>query len=140
VDSEQFEKIQLGVPPEFKHNLFRAASYQSCSNCKTWIVGRWLNQEISTRAGGLGINLPSADTVIIYDPDFNPFVNLQAQSRAHRIGQEKPVFAYQLITECSVEERILQRSRRKMALENLVIESNKNESVWRISTSPLSTA
>lgn len=83
---------------------------------------------ISTRAGGLGINLPSADTVIIYDPDFNPFVDLQAQSRAHRIGQEKPVIVYQLITKCSVEERILQRSRRKLALENLVMNPCKNES------------
>lgn len=82
---------------------------------------------ISTRAGGLGINLPSADTVIIYDPDFNPFVDLQAQSRAHRIGQEKPVIVYQLITKCSVEERILQRSRRKLALENLVMNPCKNE-------------
>lgn len=50
VDSEQFEKIQLGVLPEFKHNLFRAASYQSCSNCKTWIVGRRLNQEDEMKA------------------------------------------------------------------------------------------
>ncbi|GLJ55690.1 hypothetical protein SUGI_1196270 [Cryptomeria japonica] len=84
---------------------------------------------ISTRAGGLGINLPSADTVIIYDPDFNPFVDLQAQSRAHRIGQEKTVIVYQLITKCSVEEKILQRSRRKLAMENLVMNSVKNETV-----------
>lgn len=87
---------------------------------------------ISTRAGGLGINLPSADTVIIYDPDFNPFVDLQAQSRAHRIGQEKPVIVYQLITKCSVEERILQRSRSKLALENLVMNPCRNETFMEL--------
>ncbi|KAG6542742.1 hypothetical protein Mapa_015817 [Marchantia paleacea] len=78
---------------------------------------------ISTRAGGLGINLPSADTVIIYDPDFNPFVDVQAQARAHRIGQEKVVLVYQLVTESSVEEKILERARKKLAMENLVITS-----------------
>ncbi|XP_031473171.1 uncharacterized protein LOC116245766 isoform X2 [Nymphaea colorata] len=76
---------------------------------------------ISTRAGGLGIDLPSADRVIIYDPDFNPFIDLQAQSRAHRIGQSRPVVVYQLITKCSVEEKILEKSKRKLAIENLVM-------------------
>eukprot|EP01018_Ginkgo_biloba_P012371 Gb_05671 [translate_table: standard] len=89
---------------------------------------------ISTRAGGLGINLPSADTVIIYDPDFNPFVDLQAQSRAHRIGQVNSVIVYQLITKCSVEEKILQRSRRKLAMENLVMNPVGNETFQELHT------
>ncbi|CAN6475878.1 unnamed protein product [Victoria cruziana] len=76
---------------------------------------------ISTRAGGLGIDLPSADRVIIYDPDFNPFIDLQAQSRAHRIGQSRPVVVYQLITKSSVEEKILEKSKRKLAIENMVM-------------------
>ncbi|KAJ4966726.1 hypothetical protein NE237_018575 [Protea cynaroides] len=75
----------------------------------------------STRAGGLGIDLPCADRVIIYDPDFNPFMDLQAQSRVHRIGQARPVVVYQLTTKCSVEEKILLKSRRKLAIEHLVM-------------------
>lgn len=80
---------------------------------------------ISTRAGGLGMDLPTADRVIIYDPDFNPFMDLQAQSRAHRIGQTRPVVVYQLITKCSVEEKILQKSKQKLAIENLVMNPSK---------------
>jgi SNF2 family DNA or RNA helicase len=53
---------------------------------------------LSTRAGGLGINLTSADTVIIYDSDWNPQMDLQAMDRAHRIGQKNPVNVYRLIT------------------------------------------
>jgi SNF2 family DNA or RNA helicase len=57
---------------------------------------------LSTRAGGLGINLTSADTVIIYDSDWNPQMDLQAMDRAHRIGQKNPVNVYRLITENTV--------------------------------------
>lgn len=80
---------------------------------------------MSTRAGGLGIDLPGADRVIIYDPDFNPFMDLQAQSRAHRIGQTRPVVVYQLITKCSVEEKILQKSKQKLAIENMLMNTSK---------------
>uniref|UniRef100_K3XRZ6 CHD3-type chromatin-remodeling factor PICKLE n=1 Tax=Setaria italica TaxID=4555 RepID=K3XRZ6_SETIT len=80
---------------------------------------------MSTRAGGLGVDLPGADRVIIYDPDFNPFMDLQAQSRAHRIGQTRPVVVYQLITKCSVEEKILQKSKQKLAIENMIMNSSK---------------
>ncbi|TVU36285.1 hypothetical protein EJB05_18215, partial [Eragrostis curvula] len=80
---------------------------------------------MSTRAGGLGVDLPGADRVIIYDPDFNPFMDLQAQSRAHRIGQTRPVVVYQLITKCSVEEKILQKSKQKLAIENILMNSSK---------------
>nr|PNR40505.1 hypothetical protein PHYPA_017907 [Physcomitrium patens] len=89
---------------------------------------------ISTRAGGLGINLPSADTVIIYDPDFNPFVDLQAQARAHRIGQRNVVLVYQLITKCSVEEKITERSRQKLAMENLVMSSSEKDTAEDVNT------
>ena len=58
---------------------------------------------LSTRAGGLGINLTAADTVIIYDSDFNPQMDLQAMDRAHRIGQKNMVNVYRLITEKTIE-------------------------------------
>lgn len=64
---------------------------------------------ISTRAGGLGINLVSANHVVLYDSDYNPQIDLQAMDRAHRIGQKKTVYVYRLITSDTVEERIIQR-------------------------------
>lgn len=76
---------------------------------------------LSTRAGGLGINLASADTVIIYDSDWNPQQDLQAMDRCHRIGQTKPVLVFRLITANSVEERMLAKAESKLKLERLVI-------------------
>ncbi|KAJ8129508.1 hypothetical protein O1611_g4124 [Lasiodiplodia mahajangana] len=78
---------------------------------------------LSTRAGGVGINLASADTVIIYDPDFNPHQDIQALSRAHRIGQKRKVLCFQLMTKDTVEEKIMQMGRKKMALDHALIES-----------------
>ncbi|XP_057899106.1 chromodomain-helicase-DNA-binding protein 1-like [Melospiza georgiana] len=77
---------------------------------------------LSTRAGGLGINLASADTVVIFDSDWNPQNDLQAQARAHRIGQKKQVNIYRLVTKASVEEDILERAKKKMVLDHLVIQ------------------
>jgi len=78
---------------------------------------------LSTRAGGVGINLATADTVIILDPDFNPHQDIQALSRAHRIGQKKKVLCFQFMTKTSVEEKIMQIGRKKMALDHALIES-----------------
>ena len=78
---------------------------------------------LSTRAGGVGINLATADTVIIMDPDFNPHQDIQALSRAHRIGQKKKVLVFQLMTKDSAEEKIVQIGRKKMALDQALIES-----------------
>ncbi|KAK1775267.1 chromodomain-helicase [Copromyces sp. CBS 386.78] len=78
---------------------------------------------LSTRAGGVGINLATADTVIILDPDWNPHQDIQALSRAHRIGQQKKVLCFQLMTVDSAEEKILQIGRKKMALDHLLIET-----------------
>lgn len=75
---------------------------------------------LSTRAGGLGINLQTADTVILFDSDWNPQVDLQAMARVHRIGQTKPVHVYRLITSGTVEERIQQRSEKKLFLDHAV--------------------
>jgi len=80
---------------------------------------------LSTRAGGLGINLATADIVILYDSDWNPQVDLQAQDRAHRIGQTKPVKVFRFITEKTVEERIIERATKKLKLDALVIQQGR---------------
>jgi SNF2 family DNA or RNA helicase len=71
---------------------------------------------ISLKAGGTGLNLTAADTVIHYDPWWNPAVEDQATDRAYRIGQKKPVFVYKLVAQGTVEERMLELQRRKKAL------------------------
>ncbi|KAJ6787711.1 hypothetical protein PWT90_08479 [Aphanocladium album] len=76
---------------------------------------------LSTRAGGQGINLASADTVILFDSDFNPQQDLQAQDRCHRIGQTRPVIVYRLATRGTVEEQLLLAADAKRRLEKLVI-------------------
>jgi SWI/SNF-related matrix-associated actin-dependent regulator of chromatin subfamily A member 5 len=76
---------------------------------------------ISTRAGGQGINLATADVVVLYDTCWNPQVDLQAQDRAHRIGQKKQVKIFRLIAESTMEERVLARARQKLVLDALVI-------------------
>ncbi|KAF9957033.1 hypothetical protein BGZ72_002225 [Mortierella alpina] len=80
---------------------------------------------LSTRAGGLGINLTSADTVIIFDSDWNPQMDLQAQDRVHRIGQTKPVMIYRLVTANTVEGKIIEKANSKRKLEKLVIHKGK---------------
>jgi ATP-dependent helicase STH1/SNF2 len=78
---------------------------------------------LSTRAGGLGLNLQTADTVIIFDSDWNPQMDLQAQDRAHRIGQSKEVRVLRLITVNSVEEKILERANFKLDMDQKIIEA-----------------
>lgn len=80
---------------------------------------------LSTRAGGLGINLVAADTVIFYDSDWNPQMDLQAQDRVHRIGQTKPVLIFRLVSANTVEQKILKRAGNKRKLEALVIQQGK---------------
>lgn len=81
---------------------------------------------LTTRTGGLGINLTTADTVIIYDSDWNPQADNQAIDRAHRIGQKKQVCVFRLITENTVEERIQEVNQMKMDLGNTVVEKSKS--------------
>jgi chromodomain-helicase-DNA-binding protein 1 len=76
---------------------------------------------LSTRAGGLGINLETADTVIIFDSDYNPQNDLQAMARAHRIGQKNHVKIYRFVSKGTIEEDILERAKRKMILEYAII-------------------
>ncbi|TEA20879.1 Chromatin-remodeling ATPase INO80 [Colletotrichum sidae] len=77
---------------------------------------------LSTRAGGLGINLTSADTVIFYDSDWNPTIDSQAMDRAHRLGQTRQVTVYRLITSGTIEERIRKRAMQKEEVQRVVIQ------------------
>ena len=88
--------------------------YQEHDDAPFWFL-------LSTRAAGLGLNLSAADTVIIYDSDWNPQQDLQAQDRAHRIGQTRPVAVYRLLTENSIEVRVMEKASEKRKLERVVI-------------------
>ena len=80
---------------------------------------------LSTRSGGLGINLVGADTVIFYDSDWNPAMDAQAQDRAHRIGQTRDVHIYRLVSESTVEENILKKANQKRHLSQLSLEEGR---------------
>lgn len=80
---------------------------------------------LSTRAGGLGINLQTADTVILYDSDWNPQADLQAQDRAHRIGQKRPVQVFRLITDETVEVKVVERAQQKLKLDAMVVQQGR---------------
>ncbi|KAK9742184.1 hypothetical protein RND81_03G153500 [Saponaria officinalis] len=84
---------------------------------------------LSTRAGGLGINLATADTVIIYDSDWNPHADLQAMARAHRLGQTNKVMIYRLVTRGTIEERMMEVTKKKMVLEHLVVGKLKTQNI-----------
>ncbi|KAI1905865.1 putative ATPase [Ophidiomyces ophidiicola] len=89
---------------------------------------------LSTRAGGLGINLTAADTVILFDSDWNPQLDLQAQDRAHRIGQTKPVIVYRLASRGTVEQKVLESADSKRRLERLVIQKGKFKNLLDMSS------
>lgn len=80
---------------------------------------------LSTRAGGLGINLQTADTCILYDSDWNPQQDLQAQDRCHRLGQKKPVQVFRLVCENTVEEKIVERAQQKLKLDAMVVQQGR---------------
>lgn len=80
---------------------------------------------LSTRAGGLGINLQTADTVILYDSDWNPQADLQAQDRAHRIGQKRSVQVFRLVTDETVEVKVVERAQQKLKLDAMVVQQGR---------------
>ncbi|PHH79400.1 hypothetical protein CDD82_2413 [Ophiocordyceps australis] len=84
---------------------------------------------LTTRAGGLGINLTTADIVILYDSDWNPQADLQAMDRAHRIGQTKQVVVYRFVTDNAIEEKVLERAAQKLRLDQLVIQQGRAQMV-----------
>ncbi|KAM0687029.1 putative DNA helicase ino80 [Conglomerata obtusa] len=97
-------------------------------NARRDVVNNWQNTDekfiflLSTRAGGLGINLTAADTVIFYDSDWNPTMDQQAMDRAHRLGQTKDVVVYRLITTGTIEERVMEKAMRKGEIQKMVIQ------------------
>jgi SWI/SNF-related matrix-associated actin-dependent regulator of chromatin subfamily A member 5 len=80
---------------------------------------------LSTRAGGLGINLQTADIVILYDSDWNPQADLQAQDRAHRIGQKREVQVFRFVTEHTIEEKVVERAQQKLKLDAMVVQQGR---------------
>lgn len=104
---ERYEQITAFNSPKSKHKIFL----------------------LSTRAGGQGINLAAADTVILFDSDWNPQQDLQAMDRAHRIGQTRPVIVYRFATRGTVEETLLLKADSKRRLEKLVIQKGKFKSL-----------
>jgi len=92
---------------------------------------------LSTRAGGLGINLQTADIVILYDSDWNPQADLQAQDRAHRIGQKREVQVFRLVTEHTIEEKIVERAQQKLKLDAMVVQQGRLQGAEKMSRDTL---
>ena len=90
---------------------------------------------LTTRAGGLGINLTSADVVVLFDSDWNPQADLQAMDRAHRIGQKKQVYVFRFVTENAVEEKVLERAAQKLRLDQLVIQQGRSQQAAKAAAS-----
>merc|ERR1711962_992453 len=110
-----------------KHKYMRLDGSSKISDRRDMVADFQSRQDIfvfllSTRAGGLGINLTAADTVIFYDSDWNPTVDQQAMDRAHRLGQTRQVTVYRLVCKGTIEERILQRAREKEEIHRMVIQ------------------
>jgi TATA-binding protein-associated factor len=84
---------------------------------------------MTTKACGLGLNLTAADTVIFLEHDWNPYVDMQAMDRAHRIGQRMPVTVYRLIAESTIEARILGLQHHKLTLANEIINDDNTKSI-----------
>lgn len=119
----QFTEMLSLIEQELKNRHYRYLKLTGQTRNRQDMVDEFQNGDvpiflISLKAGGTGLNLTAADTVIHYDPWWNPAAENQASDRAHRIGQDKPVFIYKLICEDSVEQRILALQNRKQALSD----------------------
>lgn len=108
-----YMRLDGSTPPEERQTLMQRFN----TNPKIFLF------ILSTRSGGVGVNLVGADTVIFYDSDWNPAMDQQAQDRCHRIGQTREVHIYRLISDSTIEENILKKANQKRALDNLVIQS-----------------
>jgi DNA helicase INO80 len=109
------------------HKYLRLDGSSKLEDRRDMVAGWQTNPELfvfilSTRAGGLGINLTAADTVIFYDSDWNPTIDSQAMDRAHRLGQTKQVRVFRLITRNTIEERIRMRAQQKEEVQRVVIQ------------------
>lgn len=118
-NGDKFRYLRLeGSTPRARRNLCIRLFNQAASEHKVMLI--------STKAGGLGINLTAASDVVIMDHQWNPQITLQAEARAHRIGQNKPVTVYKLCTQGTVEEQMLGRIQKKLYLSAKVTESMQN--------------
>lgn len=118
---KEFEYCRIDGSTSHQDRIFAIDEYNK-PNSKKFIF------LLTTRSGGLGINLVTADTVILYDSDWNPQADLQAMDRVHRIGQRKQVHVYRFVTENTIEEKVIERAARKLRLDQLVIQqSMKNK-------------
>ena len=113
---QKYSYFRMDGSTQLQDRRFMVEEFQTNPNIFIFIL--------STRAGGLGINLIAADTVIFYDNDWNPTMDAQATDRAHRIGQKKKVMVYRLVTKNTVEERILRRARQKENVQSTVYGAN----------------
>ena len=128
----QFTSMLDLIKPALAHRNMPFVELRGDTRDRETPVARFQNGEvplflISLKAGGTGLNLTAADTVIHYDPWWNPAVERQATDRAHRIGQQQHVFIYKLIAEHTVEERILELQERKGALAAGLFEETTSE-------------
>jgi SNF2 family DNA or RNA helicase len=117
------ELVKLGVT----YSKLTGESMDRAAQIEAFQQGRTRVFLISLKAGGVGLNLTAADTVIHFDPWWNPAAENQASDRAHRIGQTKPVFVYKLVASGSLEERILELQGRKAALARGILEGSLGE-------------
>ncbi|CAB4062385.1 CHD4 [Lepeophtheirus salmonis] len=120
----KYERIDGGVTGTLRQDAIDRFNYP---NAEQFVF------LLSTRAGGLGINLYTADTVVIYDSDWNPHNDIQALSRAHRIGQKNKVMIYRFVTRNTVEERVTQVAKKKMMLTHLVVQPGLSGSKTNLS-------
>ncbi|KAJ3328425.1 hypothetical protein HDU76_009996 [Blyttiomyces sp. JEL0837] len=111
-EGHQFLRIDGETPSDERQGLIEEFN----SNTEIFVF------LLTTRTGGTGINLTAADTIIIYDADWNPHQDMQAMARVHRIGQTRSVAIYKLFTRDTVEERILEIAKRKLILDHLVVD------------------
>ena len=119
----QFTTMLSILEREIKKKKISYVKLTGSSTKREKIIDKFTNGEadiflISLKAGGVGLNLVEADTVIHYDPWWNPAVENQATDRAHRIGQNKKVFVYKLIVENTIEQKILELQKKKQALQD----------------------
>ena len=139
----QFTSMLAVIEKQLKKRKISYAKLTGQTRKRDEVIDRFTAGEvdlflISLKAGGIGLNLTAADTVILYDPWWNPAVESQAMDRAHRIGQENPVFVYKLITENTVEEKILAMQERKRSLAEGIYDESKQEGQWKLSADELS--
>ncbi len=138
----QFTKMLALIETELKQRGIAYTKLTGQTRKRDEAIERFTGGEvdvflISLKAGGVGLNLTEADTVIHYDPWWNPAVETQATDRAHRIGQQKPVFVYKLIVENSVEEKIVAMQDSKRALAEGIYKNNESESGSALSADDL---